>query len=290
MTMRREDCLDVASVERRTLDIGLAPGIWFQELSEDDETHATHWVIEIPENYHHDGTVAVASGMDIFVLDGVVEIDGHVHEKGAYSYLPAGASVSSICSQAGARAIVLNAGAQRFDLGPGRPLAELVESGQAQINVRTWELPWRDPMQDIVKRSTWIDPETGKAGRPAGVVTKTLRRDAETGELLALTAQVAGFIDPGTEVHPHNECLYLVAGDAYIGLTYDRDRKDVKKDLVLHKDHYISRHPGIWHGPVATQTGTLWLVHLSDGYTGIFGEVDNWKELVGSYLAEESFR
>jgi hypothetical protein len=227
--------------------------------------------------------------MDIYLLEGDLSIGEEKMVTACYSHLPADATIPSLSSEKGCRAVILNSGPQRFEsVTDGKAPAGNIS--HARVNIRTWELPWRNPMEDIVKRSTWVDPDTGKEGRPAGVVTKILRQEASTGELVALTAQVSGFIDPGTEVHPHNESLYLVAGDAYVGLTYDRNRKDVKENLVLQKDFYISRHPGIWHGPVATQTGTLWLVHLSDGYTGIFGEVKDWKERVGEYFAEAAFR
>ena len=108
--------------------------------------------------------------------------------------------------------------------------------------------------------------------------------------MIALTALAPGFIDPGTEHHPHNECLYLIAGDCYIGYTFDHKREDVKEDLVLTRDHYIGRPPGVRHGPVCSISGAFWLIYLADYYTGIFGKVDDWEERVNGYFASASFR
>ena len=66
--------------------------------------------------------------------------------------------------------------------------------------------------------------------------------------------------------------------------------EDVKEDLVLYKDYYIGRPPGIRHGPVCTQSGALWLVYLADMYTGIFKEVDDWEPRVSSYLSAAAYR
>ena len=84
--------------------------------------------------------------------------------------------------------------------------------------------------------------------------------------------------------------LYLLAGDAYIGLTYDHKNIDRKEDLVLRRDHYISRPPGIRHGPVCTQTGALWLLYMNDMYTGIYNEVPGWQERVRRHLSTERYK
>ena len=50
--------------------------------------------------------------------------------------------------------------------------------------MESWKLSWADPMKDIVKKSTWVNPE-GKPDRPPGVLTKALRKDDHTGEVIA---------------------------------------------------------------------------------------------------------
>lgn len=288
MAVQRKDMLNVAEIEFRRLDYALAEGGRLQELTFDDANGASHVVLSFPPGWRNEDRGYFTAGMDVYVLSGDVAVGNERLTRSSYSYLPAGMVVGPLASADGCRLLVLNDGPQRFVASeaslPG------AQDDKYVGNNLTYLQPWMDPMQDIVKKVTWKDPETGKPGRPAGVLTKTLRRDDRTKEVVALTAQVSGFIDPGTEVHPHNECLYLIAGDAYIGTTYDNRRTLVQDDIVLKADHYIARHPGIYHGPVATQNGTLWLIHLSDGYTGIFGEIPDWQERVGGYLASAEFR
>ena len=287
MAMQRKDVLDVNTVEPRPLSYGLAPGGMVQELAIDEDTFANHEVITFPEGWSSPERGYFEAGMDLYMLSGDLSIGNQRLGTASYSYLPPGLAVGPFSTVEGCRFIAFNAATQKF-VRSDKSRADADEAAYEPNNL-TYMQPWKDPMQDLVKKSTWKDPETGKGARPVGVVTKTLRRNDERKELVALTAQVSGFIDPGTEVHPHNECLYLISGDAYIGHTYDNKREESRDHIVLTKDHYISRHPGIYHGPVTTQNGTLWLIHLSDGYTGIFNEVEGWEGMVTDYLSETSY-
>ena len=287
MAMQRNDVLDVKSVASQPLDYGLASGGTVQQLAFDDETSANHVVITLPAGWSSSDRGYFEAGMDIYLLSGDLNIGNQRLTTASYSYLSAGMAIGPFSTTKGCRFIALNAAKQSFIQSDAS--RENADEDAYVGNNLTYMQPWKDPMQDLVKKSTWKDPETGEGARPVGVVTKTLRRNDERKELVALTAQVSGFIDPGTEVHPHNECLYLVSGDAFIGQTYDNRREESRSDIVLTKDHYISRHPGIYHGPVTTQNGTLWLIYLSDGYTGIFNEVDGWEDMVIDYLSEAAY-
>lgn len=287
MAMERKDMVDVSKVPTRPLDYGLAEGAVLQDLAADGQTTANHAVITVPAGWSSDQPGYFEAGIDIYVLSGDLTIGNARLGTASYSYIPAGYAVGPFASSKGCRLIALNSATQKFT--PSNTSLPDADEAAYVANNLTYMQPWKNPMQDLVKKSTWKDPETGEGARPVGVVTKTLRRNDGQKELVALTAQVSGFIDPGTEVHPHNECLYLISGDAYIGHTYDKPRKDVKNGLVLTKDHYISRPPAIYHGPVTTQNGTLWLIYLSDGYTGIFSEVDGWENEVEQYISEAPY-
>ena len=65
--------------------------------------------------------------------------------------------------------------------------------------------------------------------------------------------------------------------------------EDIKEDLVFKKDCYIGRPPGIRHGPVCTQSGALWLIYLSDMYTGLYTDVADWETRIGGYLATANY-
>lgn len=290
MSVRREDRLDVSTVVAKAPDDGMAAGRMVRELTRDDRTGGDHLLVEYPAGWVHAEAGHVSAGQDIYVIEGELVIGSHRLITGCYVYIPEGVMFGPMASPTGARALVFHNKAHRFQrAAQSAPGAD----EQAWIGpVETWSIPWKDPMTDIVKKSTYLDPATGKGARPAGVLTKTLRHDQKPNsrEMVALTSLAPGFIDPGTEHHPHDECLYLLAGDAYIGLTYDHKGIDRKEDLVLHKDHYISRPPGIRHGPVCTQTGALWLLYMNDMYTGIYNEVPGWQEKVRRYFTTARYK
>lgn len=287
MGMQRQDCLDVGGVPAVPLAAGLAAGAQARTLSVEEKTGGQHLVLELPAGWRGERGHSSAA-LDFYVLSGNLDVGGESFTTGCYTYLPAGTAFGPIEVREAARVLLF---ADRpFGFVPGEAATSDAHAERFIPRTETWRLPWIDPMQDIVKKSTWVDPRTGKQGRPPGVLTKALRKDDGTKEVVALTVLSPGFVDPGTEHHPHNECLYLIAGDAYIGLTYDHKRQDVKEDLVLHKDFYIGRPPGIRHGPVCTQNGAFWLVYLADYYTGIYGEVDDWEQRVARYLASEPYR
>jgi hypothetical protein len=289
MPVRREDNLDVASVPRIPVNGDIPPGVEMRVLTEDVKTGLDHLVVDYPAGWRSEARGYMTAGQDIFILEGDLTIGGYRLTTACYTYIPKGMVFDPVSTEKGCSALVFNDKAHHFvKAETSLPDAKV---DQYVPCLQTWNLPWLDPMKDvIVKRSTWVDPRTGKEARPPGVLTKTLRQDPDTGAIVALTQLAAGYVDPGTEVHPHDECLYLIAGDAYIGHTYDKKKLDNKRDLVLKKDCYIARHPGIYHGPVASQNGALWLVYLSDGYTGIYGDVEDWDKLVGNYFATAPFR
>jgi len=287
MAMQRQDCLDVNTVNPVSIDGSHPPGLMARTLAVEGATGGLHMVLEIPAGCRAPRGYNGAS-LDIYVLSGSIKLGNELLTTGCYTYLPAGMAYGPLASEAGARILLFSDRPYRFVASEDSLTDTIAERHIPRVE--TWRLPWVDPMKDIVKKSTWVDPRTGKEGRPAGVLTKSLRKDDGTKEVVALTVLSPGFVDPGTEHHPHNECLYLISGDAYIGLTYDHRREDVKENLVLRKDFYIGRPPGIRHGPVCTQNGALWLIYLADHYTGIYKEVPDWEARVSRYLASENFR
>jgi hypothetical protein len=261
-----------------------------RELTRDERSGGEHVVIECSAGWSAPEAGYSTSGQDFYVIEGDLSVGPHQLTTGSYLYVPEGVQFGPLRSEGGFRAIVLRNKRHRFVVS--ETSANGAVPGDVVGPLETWSLPWKDPMQDIVKKSTYLDPQTGQSARPPGVLTKTLRHIQlpNRREMVALTALAPGFIDPGTEHHPHDECLYLVAGDAYIGLTYGPSNEDRKEDLKLRKDYYIARPPGIRHGPVCTQTGALWLIYMNDMYTGLYTEVPDWKPRVRRYLAEASFR
>ena len=209
MPMRREDCLDVSAVTPRALNSGFMPGATARNLSTESKTGGEHLVMELPAGWSLPRGRNEAD-IDLYVLEGSLEIGGENWMQGCYGYFPAGMAWGPLQTSGGCRLLLFTSRPLTFEEA-GDSLADAhVERHIARTN--TWHLPWVDPMADIVKRSTWKDPNTGQEARPPGVLTKGLRKDDGTKEVIALTALAPGFVDPGTEHHPHNECLYLIAG------------------------------------------------------------------------------
>lgn len=261
-----------------------------RELTHNERTGGDQLLVEFPAGWSQQGTGYVTAGQDVYVIEGELLLGEHHLITGCYVYIPEGVVFGPIASPGGCRALIFHNKSHRF-VAATQSAADA--DAEAWIGpIETWSLPWKDPMKDIVKKSTYLDPETGQGTRPAGVLTKTLRHNhtPKLREMVALTSLAPGFIDPGTEHHPHDECLYLLAGDAYIGLTYDHKNEDRKEDLVLQKDFYIARPPGIRHGPVCTQTGALWLLYMNDMYTGIYNEVPDWRQRVRRYFTSALYK
>ena len=287
MPVRREDCLDVSKVEPRPMNNGYAPGLEYQELTVNDKTGGDHLVVSVPAGWSQDKTGYVTAGQDIYILEGDLSIGDDRLTNSCYTYIPEGVVFGPMSSEQGCRMLLYHNKPHQF-VEASESVAD-ADADKAIAPVKTWRLAWEDPMKTVVKKSTYFDPNTGKPTRPPGVLTKMLRYDEETKETVYLTQISAGFVDPGTETHPHDECLYVIAGELYVGHTYDHKKQDVKEDLEFTKDFYIGRPPGIRHGPVCTQSGALFLLYQSDKYTGIFDTVDDWEERVSNYLERRPY-
>lgn len=283
MPVSREDGLDVSKVAKEPLKGEFTPGIMHQVISRNSDTGGGHMVVHIPAGWKSaKGYSPVCQ--DIYVLEGELNVGPEKMVAGCYSFIPAGVAFGPFECTKNFRAIVFYGGP--FDFKKSEKNAPGADVGRLRMNEKTWTTDWEDPMKKMVEKTTWINPVTGKPGRPAGCFVKVLRWDKDPEEQIALVSQAGGFIDPGTEVHPHNECLYLIQGDCYIGYTYDTKTKEQKKvDIVLKNDHYLSRPPGIYHGPVTTKGGVMWITYMSDGYHGIFNDVKEWPEMIERYYA-----
>ncbi|MDX2224158.1 MAG: DUF4437 domain-containing protein [Rhodospirillaceae bacterium] len=283
MPVSREDGLDTATVAPKPLPGEFAPGLMHRKISHNSDTGGGHMIMEIPAGWKSDKGYCTAA-QDIYILDGDLSVGVERMIRGCYSYIPAGVAYGPLSSEKGCRAIVFY-GAP-YDFKRANANAPGARADKLRLNERTWKQDWEDPMAKMVEKTTWVNPVTGKPGRPAGCFVKVLRWDKDPEEQIALVSQSAGFIDPGTEVHPHNECLYLIEGDCYVGYTYDTKNKAEKKvDITLKKDHYLSRPPGIYHGPVTTRGGVFWITYMSDGYHGIFNDVPEWPQMIERYYS-----
>ena len=287
MPVRREDCLDVYAVAPEPMNSGFAPGLTCRELTKNDKTGGDHLHVTVPAGWSNDAIGYVTAGQDIYLLEGDLTIGQDRLTTACYTYIPEGVVFGPVSSDGGCKMLVYHNKSHEF-VAAAESLPD-ADTASAVAPVKTWRLAWEDPMKTVVKKSTYIDPNTGHPGRPPGVLTKLLRYNEDTKETLYLTQISAGFVDPGTETHPHDECLYVISGELCVGHTYDHKKEDYKQDLEFTKDFYIGRPPGIRHGPVCTQSGALFLLYQSDKYTGIFHDVDDWEERVNRYMEKRTY-
>ncbi len=288
MPVSREDGLDVSTKPLMGLNGSFEPGIKQRTISLNSDTGGGHMVVEISAGWTNPRGFCTAS-QDMYILEGDFTHGNQRMISGCYGFIPKGVAYGPLKSEKGCRILVFYGGP--YDFVRSEEHQAKCELDRLRANEKTWDIPWEDPMKNMVEKSTYKNPETGEPARPAGAFVKILRWDKDPEEQIALVAQAPGFIDPGTEVHPHNECLYLISGDCYIGYTYDtKKRNDVKTGIVLEKDHYLSRPPGIFHGPVTTHSGLYWITYMSDGYHGIFKDVPEWREMTESYFENASYR
>jgi len=288
MPVSREDGLDINDKPLEKLEGAFEEGIKKRVISLNSDNGGGHMVVEISAGWSNPKGYSI-SGQDIYMLDGDLTVGNEKMISGCYSYIPAGIAYGPLKSENGCRMLVFYGGP--FDFIRSEDHQPKADTDRLVMNQKTWDIPWEDAMKDMVEKTTWIDPRTGKAGRPSGTLAKVLRWDKDPEEQIALVHQPPGTIDPGTEVHPHNECLYLISGDCYIGYTYDNKNKDNKKvGITIKKDHYLSRPPGIYHGPLVTHGGVYWITYMSDGYHGIFHDVPEWREMSEGYFEKAVYR
>jgi len=287
MPVRREDCLDVMGLAPRPMNGGFPPGLEYRELTKNEATGGDHLHVTVPAGWQSGQSGYVTAGQDIYILEGDLSIGEDRLTTACYAYIPEGMVFGPMSSKAGCKLLMYHNKPHEFVVAEAS--SPQADSAAAVAPVKTWRLGWEDPMKTVVKKSTFIDPNTGQEGRPPGVLTKLLRHNEDTKETVYLTMISAGFVDPGAETHPHDECLYVISGELYVGYTYDHKKADYKEDLEFEKDYYIGRPPGIRHGPVCTQSGALFLLYQSDKYTGIFSEVDDWEERVAGYMEKRAY-
>lgn len=225
---------------------GLPGGALIQTLSDDPETGALTAVVHLPDGWTGSGDCAVSCGMQLFVLEGRLQMGAHLLAAGFYCYHPAG-------SRQGAWQA----------LGPTRMLAIFEASvafapGQIKVDQRsipaldTWDMQWIDPLA---------------ASKPSvsyrtGVMVKVLRTDTETGASTHLAGLLPGWFMPGLEVHPVYEENYCLSGDVHIGLVGDGPGYTMTEGV------YLCRPPGIPHGPVLSKNGNVNFCY-THGHLGI---------------------
>ncbi|MEZ5098610.1 MAG: hypothetical protein R3C15_02125 [Thermoleophilia bacterium] len=199
-------------------------------LSRDPETGSVTLFVSLEPGWT--GTHGEPDGvLELVVLEGALQVDAQAAPASRYVVVPGGLGGVELASPTGARLVAywspdLAAGA----LGP-----------LAVVPFR--ERPWHrtlmpDGLHGVLHRSL-RQPDVGEGdlhGGPAG--------------LLRLALLTPGYFDERAHVHEVWEELVFLSGDLFM------DGRGVTAPLT-----YLGNPAGFWHAPMATQQGSLILVH-----------------------------
>ncbi len=223
---------NLLALERRSLDaVGPIGGLQGALMSKDPQSGAHTFVVELPAGWRS-ATDGREASFEAFLLRGDLALDGEQVGASGYVHAPQGCGGGELRSEAGALALVF--------WNPNLP-AFPPPYTQNRI-ARLHELPWQDSLPDshgIMHKSLRMPDPTGDGydGGPGGYL-----------RLL--------YIAPGISApfeHVHHECFEeiiclqgdcLLADEGVMGLG----------SVTCHPQEW-------WHGPFASRSGALVMVH-----------------------------
>ncbi len=208
---------------------GLAVGTSMHLMSSADDSGALSALVRVPAGWHFEGECQGAT--ELFVLDGAIDVADDTLTCGGYCYLPEQAAPFRCASGAGATAYLS---------WTAQPTIRMT----SVLVLQSFTLPWEATVLE---------------GFPAGGTHKSLRptdiaSDAAHGGpdgFLRLVVSPPGWISPLMERHVGCwEENLLLRGDM---LMPGRGR--------LRAGDCLANSPGLWHGPMVTKGGALFLVN-----------------------------
>jgi quercetin dioxygenase-like cupin family protein len=193
-------------------------------LSTDDQTGAQTALVRVQAGWEGPTDIASNTGVEIFVLEGGLQIGGFDLQEHDYLFLPAHLVRGEAHSRTGATLLV-------FTHDPGAP-------AQDPIHTRTRALAWD---------TSNIDPNINHLG----VARKNLRLDPKgacrTYLLGGMPQGYAAAMVGRKERHPtHVEEFFVVSGEIRCSMVG-----------IMRKGGYFWRPPGKWHGLDCSPTGFL---------------------------------
>lgn len=206
---------------------GLA-GTRVKLLSRDDETGAVSLILSLPEGWLR-GAGAQPCDEEIYVLDGMLDVDGQQQRRHCYLFLPAGHGANAIATEKGATLLYFRS----------EPLAQDRQSPEAvaarfvpavDLSVGAWDGDF-----DRFNLGSMKD----------GARMRVLRHDPFTEETTYVTATIAFRRGVRAERHPISQEFFLLSGE----LAGDRG--------TMQAGAYCIRPPMAKHAPYGSPTGTL---------------------------------
>jgi len=207
---------------------GLAAGCSAHTVSRCERSGASSLLSRFEAGWRFEGGCSGAT--ELFVMEGEVNVAGRRLGAGGYCYVPERAGPVVCESAPGATAFVFSTPAPSIDV-------------PAIVALSSFSIPWEI---------------TILPGFPAGAMHKSLRPADATGEVhggpdgfLRLVMPGPGWLSPREERHP--DCWeenILLRGDM---LMPGRG--------TLRAGDCLANPPGLWHGPMVTKGGALFLVN-----------------------------
>jgi len=243
---------------------GLPGGILWRPFSTDADNGAFTAIIELPEGFDSQVSLMPSEPLQVFVLEGALQIGPEILFPGAYCYHPAGSASGRWIAKSAVRALAIADASLDF---------ERVEDGSAPSPdaipfLDSWQLDWVDPL---------TASEPSESYRP-GLMVKILRVDPETGASTHLAGLMAGWFAHGLEVHPIYEENYCLSGDVHLG------EVDGGPGYTMTEGSYLCRPPGIPHGPVLSKNGNVNFCYTPAKLGIDYRPCDRSKELIAEHL------
>jgi hypothetical protein len=215
-------------------------------LSQDDITGAFTAILKVDRGFSRPGPVHFRCDVEIFVLQGELEVNGERYTKDTYAYWPSGYVRDSTTSEHGCVLLALFDGFHQPILGA--PPAGHYREDKLIRKLDAYEMEWQTGEKGSV---------TGKPLSPT-IFTKKLRVDPETQEQTFLYAALPHHAPPrimkGKFGHPMIEEVFVLSGEYTFG--------DVGK---MGPGGYAWWRENEMHGPAGSEIGYNLFIRIYGG-------------------------
>jgi hypothetical protein len=213
------------------------PGCQTKILSRDPDTGAASAIVRVPPGWSEIREGWLGAGVELFVIEGEIDLNGRQYAQDAYAWLPRGYPFRSMATTTGAVALVFFEAEPTWHAGV-RPNAGPDPSDAIEM-VDAFRLPWS---------CEHMDP----AYADVGLRWKILRGSPDDAFCTMLVSCPPHVHPPDwagpQEVHDCIEEMFLLSGD-FLG-----------NRGTMTTGAYFWRPPGIAHGPYGTRGGSLALI------------------------------
>ncbi|MEW4467821.1 cupin domain-containing protein [Parasphingorhabdus sp. JC815] len=240
----------------KRIDAGLArPDAEIKMLSRDPSDGACSTLMRYPAGWSRSGPEHILADEEFYVLDGSLEMDGHVYPADSYAYLPAGWTRHEMSAPNGCVLLAFYNREPVLIGESGDGSAEMANRAIRHLDVAAmeWDMTLNDPNL-----------------KHLGISRKNLRTDPDTGErtflsLILPQASPQGGEGP-QEIHPVVEEAYVISGST------------TGPQGTMHPGAYFWRPPGIAHGPFGARWGSVSLIRFVGGK-----HVNHWTDEKASF-------